>query len=361
MDLAGRRARPVSIGVGLFMSAALVLLVAGVVASRSTVASFFTPAGLHAAITEAWHGFAIGVLNPWYWGFLVVLCALQWLFPARRDQRTPTSIELAADAVWFVMSSAMQVTVVALLLAGLTVADTQVARGWSLDLQPRIGFWGLALFAFVASDLLTWVAHWTHHMVPTLWRFHMVHHSQMNLNVLSDNRQHLGETVVTATLVFLPSQLLGLNADAAGTLAFLTLFWGAIIHANIRTNFGPLRRVLISPQAHRVHHSDLYRHYNTNFGSVFSIWDHIAGTIYRGYDEYPTTGIDDRDFPLEQRRDDRPWRLVAVWWSQTVYPFQAIVRLWTGEAERTGPAAEPAMSGARRGDRRAAPAELSST
>ena len=76
------------------------------------------------------------------------------------------------------------------------------------------------------------------------------------------------------------------------------------------------------------------RHYNTNFGSVFSVWDHIAGTMYRGTDEYPATGIDDRDFPLEQPADWRPWRLVAVWWRQTVYPFHAIVRLYrSGEVQ----------------------------
>jgi sterol desaturase/sphingolipid hydroxylase (fatty acid hydroxylase superfamily) len=272
------------------------------------------------------------VLDPRYWAFLVALSALQWLFPARRDQRAPTSIELSADVVWFVMASAMQVTVVALVLAGLTVADTQLVGGWSLDLQPRLGIWGLSVFAFVVADLLAWVAHWVHHMVPTLWSFHAVHHSQVNLNVLSDNRQHIGETIVTAILVFVPSQLLGLNADAAGTLAFLTVLWGVVIHANIRTDLGPLRWLLISPQAHRVHHSDLPQHYNTNFGSVFSVWDHIAGTMYSGTDEYPTTGIDDRAFPLEQGRDARPWRLAGVWWRQTVYPFRAIVRRHTRRA-----------------------------
>jgi len=330
--LTGRRLRPASIAVGLFMSASLVLVVAALARAHATVTPFLTARSLHEAGTQAWHGFAMTVVNPWYWGFLVVLSVLQWLFPARREQRVPTSVELCTDAVWFVMNSAMQVTVVALVLGGLTIADTEITGGWSLDLQSRLGFWGLAVFAFVVADLLAWVAHWAHHMVPTLWRFHMVHHSQVNLNVLSDNRQHLGETIVIASLVFVPSRLLGLDADAAGTLAFLTLFWCAIIHANIRTNFGPLRWVLISPQAHRVHHSIMARHYNTNFGSVFSVWDHIAGTMYRGTDEYPATGIDDRDFPLEQPADWRPWRLVAVWWRQTVYPFHAIVRLY-----RSGP------------------------
>lgn len=327
MSLAGRRLRPIPVAVGTILSVSLALVVAGLVKGHAAVTSFFSATSLHDASTQAWHGFSMTVLDARYWGFVVVLSALQWLFPARREQRFPTSVELWTDVVWFILGSAMQVTAVALVLGGLTFADTQLTGGWSLDLESRLGVWGLAVFAFIVADLLGWVAHWAHHMVPILWRFHLVHHSQVNLNVLSDNRQHLGETIVTATLVFVPSQLLGLNADAAGTLAYLTVLWGAVIHANIRTNFGPLRWVLISPQAHRVHHSNLEQHYNSNFGSVLSIWDHIARTMHGDKDEYPTTGIDDLDFPLEHPTDARPWRLVAVWWRQTVYPFRAIVRL----------------------------------
>jgi sterol desaturase/sphingolipid hydroxylase (fatty acid hydroxylase superfamily) len=287
-------------------------------------AAFQTPASLEGATASVRQGLTLGILNPWYWAFLIILSALQWFWPARRDQRPP-SVELAVDAVWFVMGNVMHVTVVAVCLGAVGVAYQQLLGTWSLNLQPAMGFWGLAIFAFVMTDLLAWVSHWCHHGVPTLWRFHSVHHAQQNLNALADNKQHVGETVCAALIVFVPSHMLGLTSDAAGALAFVTLYYSAMLHSNIRTNFGPLKLILMSPQAHRIHHSVLPQHFNTNYATVFSCWDYLAGTRYRGDDEYPPTGIDDTDFPLE-RPSANPWRWVTAWWMQTLYPFQAMVR-----------------------------------
>ena len=174
------------------------------------------------------------------------------------------------------------------------------------------------------TDLLAWCTHLVHHKVPTLWSFHAVHHSQEYLNGLSDNREHVGETIVAATLVFVPSRLLGLDAPTAGALTFLMIFINAFIHANIRTNLGLLRYVFISPQAHRVHHSASPEHIDTNFGTVFAFWDYIFGTRYHGDNEYPTTGIHDVAFPRE--KPGRPWAVGAAWAKQMVYPFRTIVR-----------------------------------
>jgi hypothetical protein len=194
--------------------------------------------------------------------------------------------------------------------------------------------WGLAVFAFVVTDLLAWVSHWFHHGVPTLWRFHAVHHAQQNLNALSDNRQHVGETVCAALIVFLPSHLLGLSADVAGTLTFVMIYYSAMLHSNIRTNFGPLQYVLMSPQSHRIHHSILPQHYNSNFATIFSCWDYLAGTRYHGNNEYPPTGIDDTGFPVE-RPSANPLTWVTAWWMQTLYPFQAMLK---GRRGRPAPA-----------------------
>jgi len=130
--------------------------------------------------------------------------------------------------------------------------------------------------------------------------------------------------MITATLVFVPARVLGLDAPAASALTFLSIYVGAFIHANIRTNLGAGRYLLISPQAHRVHHSAMPEHFNTNFGVILACWDYLFGTRYHDDNAYPTTGIDDRAFPLERRAN--PFALVATWARQTVYPFQMLAR-----------------------------------
>jgi sterol desaturase/sphingolipid hydroxylase (fatty acid hydroxylase superfamily) len=193
-----------------------------------------------------------------------------------------------------------------------------------LNLKSVFGGLGLAIFALFLTDFFTWCTHWAHHKVPTLWGFHAVHHSQQHLNALSDNREHVGETIISAALVYLPARILGLEAEAASTLAFIGVYVQILSHANIRTGLGPLRYLLISPQAHRIHHSNLPQHFDKNYGSCFAIWDHLFGTRYHGNDEYPTTGILDENFPME--RSSRPCSLLAGWIRQTVYPFAGIFK-----------------------------------
>ena len=324
------RVKPISVVVALILGGTALFTLVGLVMagpgglSTFTDAAFQSRASLAAVAASIWDGLRITTFSPWYWAFVVSLTIIQWFWPARRDERT-FSVDMAVDAVWFVMGNVMHFTIVVATLGAVTVAYKEMLGTWSLNLEHVFGFWGLAVFAFVLTDLLAWITHWCHHKVPTLWRFHAVHHSQRRLNALSDNRTHLGEVVVASLIVFVPSQLLGLNASAARGLAFLGLYYSAMLHSNVRTNFGPLRLVFMGPQPHRVHHSILPHHYETNFGTVFSWWDYIAGTIYRGYDEYPPTGVHYDDFPLRERGDRSPSRWLVIFYRQLAYPFRGVM------------------------------------
>ena len=264
--------KPISVVVGLVLGGTALLTILGLakagpgVWNGFTNASFQSHASLNAVRAAVWRGLWLSTLNPGYWAFVALLTILQWCWPARRDQRT-FSVDMAVDVVWFVMGNAMQFTIVAVTLGAVTVAYTELLGKLSLNLQPVLGFWGLAIFAFVFTDLLAWGSHWCHHKVGTLWRFHSVHHSQRQLNALSDNRTHVGEVVAAALIVFVPSQLLGLNVSAAMGLAFIGIYYSAMLHSNIRTNLGPLKYILMGPQPHRVHHSVLSQHFESNFGN----------------------------------------------------------------------------------------------
>lgn len=314
-----RYARPrggpvvVAVAVAAFMALAYV---AGAALVGTSLADLGDVA---AAALDGWWA---TVLNPWYWGFLAVLVLFELAFPARRELRS-WSVGLAEDLVWFVMSTVLGVTLVAGFLAVLESVYSNVLGGPSLDLQDELGTWGLPLVALVVTDLMAWLSHYLHHKVPVLWSFHAVHHSQEEMNVLSDSRQHVVETMLTATLVFLPARFLGLDVPAASALAFLSIYVGAFIHANIRTNLGPARYLVISPQAHRVHHSAAAEHIDTNFGVILACWDYLFGTRYHDDDAYPTTGIHDRSFPLERRA--HPLSLFGTWVRQNVYPFEVLL------------------------------------
>jgi sterol desaturase/sphingolipid hydroxylase (fatty acid hydroxylase superfamily) len=175
-------------------------------------------------------------------------------------------------------------------------------------------------------DLTRWCQHWLHHHVSWLWPFHAVHHAQRELNLFSDYRIHFMEFLVRRPVSVLPMLMLGLQAPEI-TAWLLLLAWHArLYHANIRSHFGLLRYVIVTPQSHRVHHSRDPRHMNHNYGAMLSVWDYLFGTQYRQYDVYPETGIDDEKFPIENAQSISSMLTSPL--RQMSYPFQQVWMLW---------------------------------
>jgi sterol desaturase/sphingolipid hydroxylase (fatty acid hydroxylase superfamily) len=78
----------------------------------------------------------------------------------------------------------------------------------------------------------------------------------------------------------------------ASVYALMFQFFAFFPHMNVRLEMGPLSRVVLGPQVHRIHHSIYQEHFNTNFAGAFPIWDLVFGT-YRApaRGEFPPTGV----------------------------------------------------------------------
>jgi sterol desaturase/sphingolipid hydroxylase (fatty acid hydroxylase superfamily) len=287
-------------------------------------------AGELSGVWSSWLGV---ILDPWFTGFLVGMAILQWKFPADRNVRL-RSPGVAQDMFWYMYGPLRDVTIIAASLTAIGFAFDHFTQA-ELNLVPTLGVGGVAVLAFVVGDFAAWGSHILHHRFPLLWEFHKVHHSQREMSFMTDNREHFVETIINAAVVFVPAKLLGLETEAAGALAFLSNYLQTLSHANIRTNLGPLRFILVSPQYHRVHHSILREHYNINYGSVLSVWDYMFRTFFPDKDCYPPTGINDEDFPLEQSTN--PLSVAHTWWKQTLYPFKVHYARWRAH----GAPAEP--------------------
>jgi sterol desaturase/sphingolipid hydroxylase (fatty acid hydroxylase superfamily) len=158
-----------------------------------------------------------------------------------------------------------------------------------------------AAIAILLSDFLGWFSHFVRHKVPLFWAFHSVHHAQPELNAFTAFKVHPMDMVISRTLTVVPFLSIEPAAGFASLLGWtaFTKCHTTFVHGNLRLNLGIMKHVLISPQAHRIHHSVLRKHWDVNFGVTFSVWDRMFGTHYPGTDEYPATGIDDARFPRE--------------------------------------------------------------
>ena len=145
------------------------------------------------------------------------------------------------------------------------------------------------------------------HKVPFLWRFHRVHHADLDIDVTTAIRFHPVE--IAASMVLKIGLVYLLGPPALGIILFEIILNGTAMfnHANIRIPLGIdgfLRRFLVTPDMHRVHHSVTRAEHDSNYGFALSIWDRVFGT----YVAQPEKGHENMEIGL-QWRDDRPSKL----------------------------------------------------
>lgn len=258
--------------------------------------------------------------NPYYYLGIAAVFTLQWLFPAKKEQRV-FNVGLAQDLVYFFWITMVVVYVGAPYIhfldrfyaKHLTFLTIQAAAAWPFAIR--------AVFGLVLNDLLHWTHHFLRHKIRPLWYFHMIHHSQREMNLFADVRSHFVETFFAATVVVVPLNVFSVGFASHGWMYFIPVLYFRLYHANIKTNLGPLKYILVTPQSHRIHHSLDQKHWDKNFGFIFTIWDHVFGTQYKNYEEYPDTGVTDVDFPLE-----RSYRaVVRTLFIQVCYPFRRLL------------------------------------
>lgn len=183
--------------------------------------------------------------------------------------------------------------------------------GWQLDhLWPGVTdlAWVSLLMYLLVFDLFDYCYHRAQHRVVWMWELHAVHHSQQQMTMWSDNRNHLLDDILRDTLIVILSQVIGIPPGQFIAIVVITQLVESFSHANIRMSFGSIgQRLLVGPKFHRKHHSIEYDASapgfkgGYNFAVLFPIWDMLFGTArYDG--DYGPTGIHDQT-PQNGSRD----------------------------------------------------------
>jgi sterol desaturase/sphingolipid hydroxylase (fatty acid hydroxylase superfamily) len=159
---------------------------------------------------------------------------------------------------------------------------------------------------FVVSILLLdytlWWWHRLNHIAPPLWRFHLVHHIDRDLDVSTALRFHFGEMGLAAFFRAAQVRILGVDQDALVWWQRMLLVSILFHHSNLRLPENVERelvRFIVTPRMHGIHHSEIEAQANSNWASLFSWWDMLHGTFV--YDApQPVIGApgwDDSDEP----------------------------------------------------------------
>ena len=212
-------------------------------------------------------------------------------------------------ALFFTLDPLWDAVVGELRLAGLPA--------WSLDgLLP--GLSDIALVSFllylVLFDLVDYGLHRAQHRFGWWWQLHALHHSQRQMTMWSDNRNHLLDDVLRDSILVVAALLVGIPPGQFVAVVAVTQLLESLSHANVRLSFGTFlwgwgERLFVSPRFHRVHHGIGIGHESAgpgslgghNFAVLFPVWDAIFGTA-RWDDEPGPTGIRDQ-LPEHGSRD----------------------------------------------------------
>ena len=220
---------------------------------------------------------------------------------------------------WFTNWSIQAVDVLA--LRAFAVFTPLLAVGAAVDASSQgIGLFnqvGLPLvlegvLAILIFDLAIWTQHLITHKIPILWRLHRVHHADRDMDVTTAIRFHPVEIVLSMALKIGLVYLIGPAAWAVVVFEVILNGTSLFNHANLALP-GPvdavIRRVLVTPDMHRIHHSAWREEHDSNYGFSLSLWDRIFGT----YRAAPADGHDAMTVGL-QWQDARPARLGWSLW-----------------------------------------------
>ncbi|HSN60849.1 MAG TPA: sterol desaturase family protein [Ferruginibacter sp.] len=183
---------------------------------------------------------------------------------------------------------------------------------WCLQQQFGLVYWlnagiGITIFiSILALDFFGgWLVHITEHKVPFLWRFHVIHHADNNVDVTTGLRHHPGESVLRGMFFFLGIFVSGAPMYAVMIFQTIIIISTAFTHANIslpKWLDTAVSYVLVSPNMHKVHHHWKQPYTDSNYGAILSIWDRLLGTFKKLNPSQIRYGLD-RYFPNEKDED----------------------------------------------------------
>ena len=256
--------------------------------------------------------------NPLLVALVLILLFLQWRFPLRCQ-----NFGVLRRLVRNYVVSIPGFVVVRFAMLPIPLAVAVWAQNRHLGLLHWLGLSGLiaAVAGFVLLDYAYWWWHWANHMVPLFWRFHNVHHTDLDMDVTTAARFHFGEMLFS--IGFLSVSLLAFGIAPLTFVVFFIVFEAATCfhHSNWRL---PIRlerilnAVIVTPRMHGIHHSIVERETNANWGTIFCWWDKLHGSLRR---DVPQSAI---TIGVAAYRDEKELTVVQL----LVLPFRKQRSYW---------------------------------
>ena len=222
---------------------------------------------------------------PRWLGPLVIGGTFLLIFAAERrrplrERREPSAVRTSRNLTMAMLSAGS----VAILQPLLLIPLLRRVESRRLGLLHRLPLSGAArtVLGVLLLDYTLWWWHWMNHRIPFLWRFHLPHHVDLDLDASTAIRFHFGEMSLSVLYRMLQIRLLGageLSISLWQLLLFPSIFFHNSNLALTEAQDRLLSRLVVTPRMHGIHHSDYQKETDSNWSSILSVWDLLHGTF----------------------------------------------------------------------------------
>ncbi len=238
----------------------------------------------------------------------VLFCCTLWENKLPRKTLTVSRVFRWVNNLSLVALNSLIIALV-LPIAAFQAAVISTENQWGLLHLASVPLWMNVLLSVVVLDFIIYVQHVVFHRVPILWKLHRMHHADLDIDVTTGTRFHPIEILISMAIKIGSVFILGVSPIAIVTFEIVLNASAMFNHSNAKLALPVdawLRKVIVTPDMHRVHHSVIPKETHSNFGFFLSVWDRMFGT-YRAQPklghEHVVIGLPDIRDKQEQRID----------------------------------------------------------
>lgn len=232
---------------------------------------------------------------------LIIMAFLEFILP-RRNVKADRLLRWTSNIGIVILDS----IIVRIVLPTTTIAVALYAENMNYGLFNFLSFHGFLaiVISVLLLDLLIYGQHVIFHKIHWLWRFHRMHHSDTHIDVTTGIRFHPVEILMSLIIKFAAILLFGIPAIAVLIFEIILNATAMITHSNLNLPLWLdklLRRIFVTPDMHRIHHSVHRNETDSNYGFNLSVWDRLFGT----YIEQPRDTHEKMLIGIDKFRDQR--------------------------------------------------------
>lgn len=250
-----------------------------------------------------------GLIRLLFFLGIFLLMALWEIFAPRRKLNTSKKVRWYSNlGMVFIDTLAVRFL---LPIQAVTTALLIEDQGWGVLHNLSLPYWMAFVIGVLVLDFAIYLQHAMFHFIPTFWRLHRVHHTDLDFDVTTGVRFHPVEILLSMAIKMGVVASWGISALAVVIFEILLNAASLFNHGNVRFPRWIDRLVrlfVVTPEMHRVHHSVLIKEYNRNFGFNLPWWDRLLGT----YRDQPQAGHEGMTIGLGPFRDENSLTLLRL-------------------------------------------------